>query len=104
MSCWSPSTKANSSPLPPVTLDSPFLHCCVEYVRKEQLMQTYLFPKTYLDLITWKPFLFFIKCLDKSNKENLRRMTNYSSCPNVTFKNNLIMNPLFVKNPYLGSS
>lgn len=31
------------------------------------------------------------------NKENLTRMTNYSSSPDVTSKNNLKLNLLFVK-------
>lgn len=104
MSCWSPSTKTNFSPLPLVSLDSSFLHCHREYVRKEQLMQTSLFPKTSLNLITWKLFWFCGKCMDKGNKENLRRMPNYSSSPNVIFKNNLMLNPLFVKiRIYFGS-
>lgn len=60
-------------------------------------MQTFLFPKTSLNLITWKLFWFCGRCLDKGNKENLRRMMNYSSSLSVTFKNNLMLNPLFVK-------
>lgn len=95
MSCWSPSTRTNFSPLPLVSSDSSFIQCCEEYIRNEQLMQTFLFPKTSLNLIIWKLFQF--RGLDKCNKENLRWMTNYSTSPYVTFKNNLMLNPLFVK-------
>lgn len=58
-----------------------------------------LFPKISLNLITWKLFWMCRKRLDKAKKQNLRKIINYCSSPNTAFKNNLTLNPLFMKTP-----